>query len=129
MKNRFGHSILSNLTHYELTALALTSEMEWINNESLRPMVDLHKFDISQLLKGLCKKGLLAPSGVGRGTKYHLSDSVDGKKESESQMQKVASSDKKDASSQGRVVKKEVLFADFYNEGVQSRIEKSLSKS
>lgn len=98
LNNRFGHSILSNLTHYELTALALALEKEWITNESIRPMLDLHKYDISQLLKDLCKKGLLVTAGVGRGTKYHLSDGVEEMKKDAGSRKKVASSGKKVAS-------------------------------
>lgn len=119
LNNRFCQSILSNLTHYELTALALTLEMEWITNESLRPMVDLHKFDISQLLKGLCKKGLLVPSGVGRGTKYHLAESVGDNKATEIQRpnKKVASSNKKVASSDKKVASSNQLNLAFVTQG------------
>lgn len=115
LNKRFGHSILSNLTHYELTALALTLEMGWITNESLRPMVDLHKYDISQLLKGLCKKGLLVPIGVRRGTKYQLADFVEEKVASTSE--KDASSKKKDASSDKKVAGSNQLNLAFVNQG------------
>lgn len=125
LNNRFDHSMLSNLTHYELTALALTLEMEWITNESLRPMVDLHKFDISQLLKGLCKKGLLVQSGVGRGTKYHLAEGVEDNKATKIQIpnKKVASSDNNDASSDNNDASFDQLclkFEDEYDAGKES---------
>ena len=41
-----------------------------VTNESLRQVVDLHKADISQMLKKLCRNGLLIASGLGRGTHY-----------------------------------------------------------
>lgn len=39
-------------------------------NESLRCTLNLHKFEIDELLKQMCNRGLLVAEGHGRGTKY-----------------------------------------------------------
>ena len=66
----FGENKLNELDHNELNVLALAITTGKVTNESLRQVVDLHKADITQMLKKLCRNGLLIASGLGRGTHY-----------------------------------------------------------
>lgn len=66
----FGDNKLNELDHNELNVLALAITTGKVTNESLRQVVDLHKADITQMLKKLCRNGLLIASGLGRGTHY-----------------------------------------------------------
>jgi len=73
--SRFGESI-STLDHNEIITLALACAEDTISNERLRFALDMHRFDISQMLKDLCHRGFLEAVGIGRGTKYHLKTAV-----------------------------------------------------
>ena len=43
-----------------------------VTNESLRYSLDVHKAEIGNILKEMCKKGLLQSEGHGRGTTYRI---------------------------------------------------------
>lgn len=51
-------------------ALALTEGL--VSNERLRYSLNIHKSDITKMLKELCIDGYLVADGIGRGTTYHL---------------------------------------------------------
>lgn len=51
-------------------ALALTEGL--VSNERLRYSFNIHKSDITKMLKELCIDGYLVADGIGRGTTYHL---------------------------------------------------------
>ena len=51
-------------------ALALTDGL--VSNERLRYSLNIHKSDITKMLKELCIDGYLVADGIGRGTTYHL---------------------------------------------------------
>lgn len=51
-------------------ALALTESL--VSNERLRYSLNIHKSDITKMLKELCIDGYLVADGIGRGTTYHL---------------------------------------------------------
>ena len=51
-------------------ALALTEGL--VSNERLRYSLNIHKYDITKMLKELCIDGYLVADGIGRGTTYHL---------------------------------------------------------
>ena len=51
-------------------AFAITEGV--VSNERLRYTLNLHKYDITKMLKELCVGGFLISDGVGRGTTYHL---------------------------------------------------------
>jgi len=45
---------------------------DFVTNESLRVILNIHKAEIADLLKDMCKNRLLVQEGYGRGTKYRL---------------------------------------------------------
>lgn len=83
----FGPKITS-VGQMRLLALNAACIDGYVTNESLRVVLDIHKGEIADLLKDMCKEGLLVQEGYGRGTRYYL-PKVDSK---------VASSDSKVAS-------------------------------
>lgn len=85
----FGPEITS-VGQMRLLALNAACIDGYVTNESLRVVLDIHKGEIADLLKDLCKEGLLVQEGYGRGTRYYL-PKVDSKVASSGT--KVASSD------------------------------------
>ena len=83
----FGPNITS-VGQERLLALNAACVDGYVTNESLRVVLNIHKGEIADLLKAMCKEGLLVQDGYGRGTRYYLPK--DGSK--------VASSDAKVAS-------------------------------
>ena len=71
LEEKFG-SITSNFEHEVLSVLALTCDEGSVTNERLRYSLNLHKGQISELLKRMCQNGLLVSQGYGRGMKYYL---------------------------------------------------------
>ena len=69
--NIFGKDIV-RIQHNDLIALSLAYTEGDISNERLQYVLNLHRTDITQLLKNMCAKGLLESEGYGRGTKYHI---------------------------------------------------------
>ena len=68
----FGEQILY-IEHNKLLTLALALAEGVVSNERLRYTLNLHKYDITKMLKELCIDGYLVSNGVGRGTTYHIS--------------------------------------------------------
>src|SRR5574344_71843 len=68
----FGERILG-IGHDKLLVLEMASADGSVTNESLRYVLNIHKSEISELLKAMCYSKLLVPEGYGRGTKYRLS--------------------------------------------------------
>lgn len=60
-----------NLDHNSLLILAMAVQTD-VTNEMLQYYVDVHRTDITKLLRSLCRAGYLEAIGVGRATKYHL---------------------------------------------------------
>ena len=85
----FGPEITS-VGQMRLLALNAACVDGYVTNESLRVVLDIHKGEIADLLKDMCKEGLLVKAGYGRGTRYYL-PKVDSKVASSGA--KVASSD------------------------------------
>ena len=85
----FGPEITS-VGQMRLLALNAACIDGYVTNESLRVVLDIHKGEIADLLKDMCKEGLLVQEGYGRGTRYYL-PKVDSKVASSGT--KVASSD------------------------------------
>lgn len=71
LEEKFG-SISTNFEHDVLSVLALACDEGSVTNERLRYSLNLHKGQISELLKRMCQNGLLVPQGYGRGMKYYL---------------------------------------------------------
>ena len=69
--NVFGEEVL-HLEHNKVLTLAFAITEGVVSNERLRYTLNLHKYDITKMLKDLCIDGYLISDGVGRGTTYHL---------------------------------------------------------
>ena len=67
----FGR-LVSTLEHDVLSVLALACDEGSVTNERLRYSLNLHKGEISALLKQMCQKRLLVAQGHGRGMRYYL---------------------------------------------------------
>ena len=67
----FGPEITS-VGQMRLLALNAACIDGYVTNESLRVVLDIHKGEIADLLKDMCKEGLLVQEGYGRGTRYYL---------------------------------------------------------
>ncbi|TAD90505.1 MAG: AAA family ATPase [Bacteroidetes bacterium] len=67
----FGNKAAEFFGH-ELQVLSLAVQESQVTNQRLQYFLDLHRVDISLLLKQLCQDGFLVPSGKGRGTVYVL---------------------------------------------------------
>ena len=71
LRERFGEPF-ETLGADEVQAL-VTARLEGeITNQRLQDMLALHRVDITQMLRGLVRKGLLEAEGSGRGTRYAL---------------------------------------------------------
>ena len=71
LEEKFGN-IVNTFSHDVLFVLALACDEGSVTNERLRYSLNLHKGEISILLKQMCRSGLLMAQGYGRGMKYYL---------------------------------------------------------
>ncbi len=69
---KYKRDFFNNMHSKQNISIALLKEEE-ITNKRLQYTLDLHRTDITHLLNDMRKKGLLAATGYGRGTKYHVS--------------------------------------------------------
>ena len=67
----FGERVLQ-MENNKLTTLVIALTEKVVSNERLRYTLNLHKYDITKMLKELCLVGYLIADGIGRGTIYHL---------------------------------------------------------
>ena len=67
----FGERVLQ-MENNKLTTLVIALTEKVVSNERLRYTLNLHKYDITKMLKELCLEGFLIADGIGRGTIYHL---------------------------------------------------------
>ena len=67
----FGSKVFT-IGHERLLALNAAGADGYVTNESLRIVLGIHKAEIADLLKDMCKNHLLVQDGYGRGTKYYL---------------------------------------------------------
>ena len=72
----YGSQIL-NIGHDRLLILNMACADGHVTNENLRYVLNIHKSEITELLKDMCMTGLLSAIGYGRGTKYKLPVSGD----------------------------------------------------
>ena len=112
----------------QILALALVEEK--ISNERLRYVLNVHKYDITKLLRNLCHNGLLTSEGLGRGTIYRL---VTRHNTSDSNVTSsggnVTSSDPNVTSSSGNVTSSVEDFPLQRNRMSRSKLEKLICKS
>ena len=127
----FGEAIL-NVGHNRLLVLNIACADGFVSNESVRFVLNKHKFEIADFLKGMCKDGLLVSVGYGRGTKYRLpSDCNVATSETKvaTSETKVATSETKVATSETKVATSEVKVATSETKVATLDIKKRLSKS
>ena len=112
--NTFDHNVLN--------ILALASDEGYVTNERLRYSLDLHKADISELLRLMVQNKLLMPQGYGRGMRYFLpKDNLNilGEKDATSEG-KDATSEGKGATSEGKGATSEQKGATSEGKGATS---------
>jgi len=108
----FGQKVFT-IGHDRLLALNAACVDGYVTNESLRLVLDIHKAEIADLLKDMCKNKLLVQEGHGRGTKYYLpKDSSNISSNIASSGSNVASSDSNIASS---TAKKRLPYEELRN--------------
>lgn len=73
---RFGESF-HHLDREEIQALVTALVETEVTNQRLQEISLLHPAELTKLLQGLVRKGMLMPDGVGRGTKYRIAASVE----------------------------------------------------
>ena len=67
----FGKHVL-RMEHNKVLTLVIALTEGVVSNERLRYTLNMHKYDITKMLKELCSEGYLVSDGIGRGTTYHL---------------------------------------------------------
>lgn len=67
----FGKHVL-RMEHNKVLTLVIALTEGVVSNERLRYTLNMHKYDITKMLKDLCSEGYLVSDGIGRGTTYHL---------------------------------------------------------
>lgn len=73
LRARFG-TVFEDLSRDEVQAVVTTAIEDEVTNQRLQEILTLHRVDITKLLQGLVRKGLLAPEGFGRWTRYTLAE-------------------------------------------------------
>ena len=96
LTEKFG-AFINSLDHNALSVLALACEEDFVTNNRLRYSLNMHKSEISDLLKLMTQRNLLVTEGYGRGTRYYLPQ------ENQDVLQNVASSEPNVASSEANV--------------------------
>ncbi|MCZ8165506.1 ATP-binding protein [Silanimonas sp.] len=74
LDRRFGQGVLAR-TGDEIQALVTALEEGVVTNQRLQDMLVMHSVDITRMLQGLVRDGLLRPEGRTRGTRYLLGGS------------------------------------------------------
>lgn len=67
----FGKKI-GSIPNEQLRTLELVCLEEFVSNDRLRYALSLHKLQITEMLRAMCKNGFLRSVGHGRATKYFL---------------------------------------------------------
>ena len=73
--NALSDLLCQDIIHIDqkrLRILALALQEGSVSNERLRYSLDMHRYDITQMLRSMCEEGLLVSEGSGRGTFYRL---------------------------------------------------------
>ena len=71
LTEKFG-IIANSFDHNVHTTLALVCDEGYVTSTRLRYSLNLHKSEISDMLKLMTQKGLLVSEGYGKGTRYIL---------------------------------------------------------
>lgn len=71
LTQKFG-IVANSFDHNVLSTLALASDEGYVTNMRLRFLLNLHKSEISEMLKSMTQNGLLITKGYGRGMRYYL---------------------------------------------------------
>lgn len=62
------------LSKDEVMALVTVDQEEYVTNNRLQQLLDTHAINSNKILSTLVDKGYLEADGIGRGTKYYLSE-------------------------------------------------------
>ncbi len=88
LTEKFGILIVNSFDHNVLSVLAMASDEGYVTNNRLRYSLNLHKSEITEILKQMTQKGLLVSKGYGRGMRYLLpTNSLDVLKEERTNME------------------------------------------
>jgi ATP-dependent DNA helicase RecG len=63
-----------NLVKEEVMALVTAHQEDYVTNNRLQSLIDTHSLYSNKILSSLVEKGYLESKGIGRGTKYYLSE-------------------------------------------------------
>lgn len=69
LKNKYNE-----LSKEEVMALVAADQEGYVTNNRLQQLLDTHSINSSKILASLIDRGYLESDGVGRGTKYYLTD-------------------------------------------------------
>lgn len=70
----------SELNKEEVVALVVAHQEEYVTNNRLQQLIDTHALNSNKILSSLVNKGYLETDGIGRGTKYFLTNIFKNKK-------------------------------------------------
>ncbi|EOR28075.1 putative transcriptional regulator [Clostridium sartagoforme AAU1] len=69
LKNKYNE-----LSREEVMALVAADQEEYVTNNRLQQLLDTHAMNSNKILASLVDKGYLEADGIGRGTKYYLTE-------------------------------------------------------
>ena len=69
LKNKYNE-----LSREEVMTLVAADQEEYVTNNRLQQLLDTHAINSSKILSSLVDKGYLEADGIGRGTKYYLTE-------------------------------------------------------
>lgn len=69
LKNKYNE-----LSREEVMALVASDQEEYVTNNRLQQLLDTHAINSNKILSSLVDKGYLEADGIGRGTKYYLTE-------------------------------------------------------
>jgi len=76
LRVRFGDAF-EQLDRNEVQTVVAAALEDDVSNQRLQEILPLHRVDITKLLRGLVRKRLLVPEGIGRGTRYTLLEATE----------------------------------------------------
>ena len=119
LTEKFGILIVNSFDHNVLSVLAMASDEGYVTNNRLRYSLNLHKSEITEILKQMTQKGLLVSKGYGRGMRYLLpTNSLDVLKEERTNM----------ATSGSNMATSDSKYGNLKDTNVATSIKKKMSR-
>ncbi len=119
LTDKFGILIVNSFDHNVLSVLAMASDEGYVTNDRLRYSLNLHKSEITEILKQMTQKGLLVSKGYGRGMRYLLpTNSLDVLKEERTNM----------ATSGSNMATSDSKYGNLKDTNVATSIKKKMSR-